>query len=995
MTDLELLFNIDIVGSEKLATLVTSTRGVGAVAKESAGGIVALDNAIKTLQDVSGGSAASLTNLEAGISSVAQSSLRMNVTLQTISDSLEKLTAKAVRTTTAVEGLGAAHRHAVTDVQAASAAIRGLEGSLSIRAVEQFTTKFLGLGAIFQVAFPLVGAIAFFEVIAKGGEKIYELVRSWDPVVQAQKRATDSVEEYNKSIDKSIKKLTELSDKEFERAHGKAALDRLQADRFDFGARYGQREIDQTRGEIQRLQGILKTGTVPAHFETTHTQGFGATLFSPAIPSETKDKFVDTVQSKEAQAAAIDIKTLQAKLESLQLEQRTNSKESENKDSDAAKRGADEAKRQADAIASTLKRVDDALKQQQYSLLSPIARIQAQGDNHLQDTLAELGKHGANESQKSEATAKIQEAISIQVDSELDKLLGAFGPNGERIRAKSTLPDITDESLQEKRNLGVASRQFSRGLTSSVSEDQKAITTGKQTFDLYIREEQKQAEAQANRTLRLAQLQNGPGGEGRAVEQSYQTRLELAEKLFDITARKINIEVAAADQEKALAEARVKREDEIFQARQEHEQAIAQLQRKALDEARTQAGKLFDAVTSRNPSQALQQFGIGELKGLGRTAFQNIAGPKIEGITSSIASIFPASGPIGDALKGSILDPTKNGDQQKRTADNTADIAKWTKATVDLLAGKTTTDGASFLSGGAAGAGADGAPSIPFLSPSLSPGTANALFGPVLGASLSGDSASASGGLLASLSGSLKQFGGGASIFARQGAPAVWDAITGDSGGTGAERAGVIAGAAGAAIAGYEGVASGVKQGGVGGYSKAVASGAATAAAFDPEPISKAILETVAIVGGVVSAIAGNNPQKRDAAITKYLAQNQFQAPKQQTASFDLTGHYTDFDKTGQVRSSNLSPYSTAQEPYTQRWQGGFFGVPGQTTSPGGSPFPASSPTVINLTIHALDGSDVISQGPAIAQSLHVALKGGQADQLATTIKNRLLPGGF
>lgn len=74
-----------------------------------------------------------------------------------------------------LKDIGDAGHHAVTGTQAASAAIRTFEGSLPIRAVEQFIAKTLGMGAALKAAFPLIGAIALLGTLGEMGKKAYEL----------------------------------------------------------------------------------------------------------------------------------------------------------------------------------------------------------------------------------------------------------------------------------------------------------------------------------------------------------------------------------------------------------------------------------------------------------------------------------------------------------------------------------------------------------------------------------------------------------------------------------------------------------------------------------------------------------------------------------------------------------------------------------------------------------------------------------------------------
>ena len=77
-----------------------------------------------------------------------------------------------------IRDFGGAARHSVTDMQAASAAIRGLEGSMNIRAAERFISLFSGAGPIMQAAFPLFGAMAFGNVLQKLGTETFNFFKA-------------------------------------------------------------------------------------------------------------------------------------------------------------------------------------------------------------------------------------------------------------------------------------------------------------------------------------------------------------------------------------------------------------------------------------------------------------------------------------------------------------------------------------------------------------------------------------------------------------------------------------------------------------------------------------------------------------------------------------------------------------------------------------------------------------------------------------------------
>lgn len=80
-------------------------------------------------------------------------------------------------TGTALRQIGS---HGVSDIQAASAAIRVMEGGMTnnLRAVERFVAGFLGLGPTLQKIFPFVGAFAFTGLIVHLGEELHDFFKS-------------------------------------------------------------------------------------------------------------------------------------------------------------------------------------------------------------------------------------------------------------------------------------------------------------------------------------------------------------------------------------------------------------------------------------------------------------------------------------------------------------------------------------------------------------------------------------------------------------------------------------------------------------------------------------------------------------------------------------------------------------------------------------------------------------------------------------------------
>ena len=81
--------------------------------------------------------------------------------------------------------------HGVSEIQAASGAIRVLEGGLNsnVRAAERFLTSIAGLGPALQKIFPLVGGVAIAGLLVKIGEEAYKAGQNFLYLRDAEKEA--------------------------------------------------------------------------------------------------------------------------------------------------------------------------------------------------------------------------------------------------------------------------------------------------------------------------------------------------------------------------------------------------------------------------------------------------------------------------------------------------------------------------------------------------------------------------------------------------------------------------------------------------------------------------------------------------------------------------------------------------------------------------------------------------------------------------------------
>ncbi len=108
----------------------------------------------------------------------------------------------------------------VSEMQAASAAIRTLEGGMtnSIRAAERFVSTIPGVGKALQAAFPVIGGIAFAGVIARIGEEAYKTAHqlgqirnvaneSFSALTDGARKNADSLRVTNDKLEQQIAQL--------------------------------------------------------------------------------------------------------------------------------------------------------------------------------------------------------------------------------------------------------------------------------------------------------------------------------------------------------------------------------------------------------------------------------------------------------------------------------------------------------------------------------------------------------------------------------------------------------------------------------------------------------------------------------------------------------------------------------------------------------------------------------------------------------------------
>ena len=121
------------------------------------------------------------------------------------------------------DALSSGMGHGVTEVQAASAALRSFEGAVPIRAVERFITMLPGVSSLVLAAFPLVGLIDFgvmigdtinklVDFIKKNGEAGSVIARAYRDAHTEAQRLNDEQRIQNIRLQEEINKLEHKPD---------------------------------------------------------------------------------------------------------------------------------------------------------------------------------------------------------------------------------------------------------------------------------------------------------------------------------------------------------------------------------------------------------------------------------------------------------------------------------------------------------------------------------------------------------------------------------------------------------------------------------------------------------------------------------------------------------------------------------------------------------------------------------------------------------------
>jgi hypothetical protein len=591
----------------------------------------------------------------------------------------------------------------------------------------------------------------------------------------------------------------------------------------------------------------------------------------------------------------------------------------------------------------------------------------------------------------------------------------------EELLARKTA-DVNADRARDERDLAERQPLLEQSVTTAAQTASQRSLAGVRIGGIF-----------ANPQDQIARIRATAAAQKASIADSYNFEKSLtAAKYDDQTTREI-----------ALNLLRLKNAQDLQEIEIQAAEKVAELYKQRIEENKQFAGNLFDAITGGTT----RQFFSGILHNTGRTVFENVFSSILNGGKFQLPGQTDANGQpniLGKLLQGSAfgIDPTKNAEKLSVDINTLATNANTVALdTLIQLMGGTVPAGA-VVSGAPSGTSTAplnfGGFNIPGLT--SNGGAFEQGIGQILTNALPGGSKSSSS-ILGSISSLSKLFGGrsgsssvpfygptlsqlngdfgsGEVPFEGNGTPGAGlgnGDFGGETGGASISSANSIAGplfdpnastssqvtsaglTAATVYAGTQAALHDFRQGGAYGTIGGIGAVAGTAAAVDPEPISKAVLTTVALVAQGVDAIIGDPRQNRQNLINKRLFNDQFAAPTPVNVTESTGGSYVANDRFGNLINTDLSPYPSVQEPYLD--PSNKVNVPGRVLNPfgGGSgsvPTPAPS-VVVQYSSHvsAIDGPSVQrvldDHAAVLTDSLSKAVNRGHGEGLLNSLRQR------
>jgi hypothetical protein len=874
----------------------------------------------------------------------------------------------------------------VPAIAAANAEFALMEGRLPTRALGQMAVNVLGLGPLLQSLFPLLGAVAFVEVLGQMIGKVGDLYNKWDPVVKAETLALEQMKKLNAEYDKAASEDRTFKLDKIEREQGKA--ERLRAESGYAGA-----DLVSDTDAVTILQRRIAEDNAKIKAGTSNRGNWDAS-----------GKAVDTLDRDALAALRHRDDVLRPQLET--------ARELVTRDTSHV------GDLQAKTIAAQ-KQQDDKEAREQREAGAPARELKKRQDQGVIGANKELGTLSAKELSDTEKIKADRQAIQDQLKA--DGLLTTA-----RLAVEQA---ITAELLKQyqvkldKDAVGIASAFGEWQITSAERQRRGLLedlehSRDPHEFDEYNKTEaakrvaggdlaasdSSQVRRQLQATIRANSARGGGPGGAQGAAADMQAQLTAAKQIFDIEQKRINL-YDDADQKIKDNGANAKQAAEsVYQAQAQYEESLDELREKNLEKYHKDAVSIFDALTNR-------QVGAGRALGLllkkdalseGGTLFGNVVGPMLQQAGQGVAGAIPGS--WGKTLKGTMLDPGNKAipdAAQAAIMTNTDKTVGWLAKIYQTISGQTSASDPS---------SADPASAI-------SMAAANPLTNPLSAMSAMATSslpAALSSGPLAAITKALGLAGGGiGSVFSGNalsnvlglGTPGATTNLSGPLAGMSVALPGYapttgqsIASGVGLAAtlgAGAFGIVSGLHAGGAGGALTAAGSAVGMAAAITTNvaklmSVATPFLSAVPIIGSIaaialplIGSLLGSGPVQRANQINQELSANQYIAPQALNLTQSSNGNFTDFNARGQIRTSDFSAVPTVRQGSVWEQTHGLFGppptyydVPGTQTGQF-NPATAAKPTTV-INVNAMD----VASFADFADKHHIAIGNAAAKNL-------------
>lgn len=669
----------------------------------------------------------------------------------------------------------------------------------------------------------------------------------------------------------------------------------------------------------------------------------------------------------------------------------------------------------------------DKLLEARKATETPFGKIELERQSMIQ-------KEGYSAKQAAQLTGpKVQEEITKLLGEQVSrKAAGSQGPD-QNIFIGGTVGKLLAEAYkkdqeQASRDMKLTNEEFVKDLKDqekSLATEVKSLEAQQKAFlDIDKARAKNSAEVELSRRQRTRAATRVSGQETNStdIKSDLALQIQLAKQLADIEISAANIKLnaeaeainairaqigdAQANQDIQTANAqaqvditrtRAQLEIEIATQRINAENQIADLQQRNLKEYHDAAGRVFDALKggSKSIQSFFQEFAFGQAKqvfsnltapilqsiggGLGKSTSPMLAGtifgskdgaqvnPPVDRNTTALSEATLATNKLTGALTGSSVGGA-SAPSASSTSGMIGALQTNTDATTSMV--DAITGGGDQSGSGEAGIEGMGTPgATPYGNAQANEDAISSGSGPLGGLAkilgIGGAAGGAVGGILGKFSSAVG--GGGKGPLAT-----LMDPNASDSSKV---MAGI--GAAGAVAAGVSGVMGGLRQGGAKGGFAVATSVLGTAAALDPEPISKAVLAIAALGTKLIGGLLGDPKAERDRAITAELRDAKYNQPDPIALNIDSSGRLATTDFRGRTKVLNSLP----QLSYFEKAIGfdplhpqNVVGAPERLIGPGGPP---PAPTVIHVNVQTMDSKSFMDNSKHIADAARKAMQDG------------------